>query len=243
MANSYFKFKQFTIHQDKCAMKVCTDACLFGALVAGCKTCLSTDKQFVNCLEIGTGTGLLSLMIAQKNNALKIDAVEIDAVAAGQASENVAASPWAENIKVFNEDILRFSYEKKYDCIISNPPFFEDDLRSADKAKNNAKHNTSLNLLQLLQVVESYLSADGFFAVLLPYHRVGYFIEESEKAGLHLSKQILVKQTIKHKFFRGILFFSRKKTPPQLMEIIIKDAEHNYTPEFADTLKDYYLFL
>ncbi len=224
-------------------MKVTTDACLFGALVAGCKTCLPAGKQLANCLEIGTGTGLLSLMVAQKNNALKIDAVEIDAAAAEQAGENIAASPWAENIEVFNDDILSFSSEKKYDCIISNPPFFEDDLQSADKAKNNAKHNTSLNLMQLLQVVDKYLTTDGFFAVLLPYHRVGYFIEESEKPGLHLSKQILVKQTMKHKFFRGVLFFNRLKTEPQLMEIIIEDADHNYTPEFTAALKDYYLFL
>jgi tRNA1Val (adenine37-N6)-methyltransferase len=224
-------------------MKVTTDACLFGALVASCKTFLPTDSQCTNCLEIGTGTGLLSLMVAQKNNALKIDAVEIDAAAAAQAAENIAASPWAENIAVFNEDILSFSSDKKYDCIVSNPPFFEDDLQSADKAKNNAKHNTSLNLLQLLQVVDKYLSPDGFFAVLLPYHRVAYFIEESVKAGLHLSNQILVKQTLKHKFFRGILFLSRKEVDPQQDEIIIKDTEHNYTPQFAAALKDYYLFL
>lgn len=224
-------------------MKVTTDACLFGAMVASCKTCLPAGKQLVNCLEIGTGTSLLSLMVAQKNNALKIDAVEIDAAAAEQAAENIAASPWADRIQVFNEDILNLGSDKKYEYIISNPPFFEDDLQSADKAKNNAKHNTSLNLLQLLQVVEKYLTPEGFFAVLLPYHRVGYFIEESEKMGLHLSKQILVKQTLKHKFFRGILFLSRKEVDPQQDEIIIKDAEHNYTPQFAAALKDYYLFL
>jgi tRNA1Val (adenine37-N6)-methyltransferase len=246
MANSYFKFKQFTIHQDKCAMKVCTDACLFGALIANCPTCLHKGRlAIVNCLEIGTGTGLLSLMLAQKNNTIKIDAVEIDAPAAEQATENIAASPWAGNIQVFNEDILTFSPTegKKYDCIISNPPFFEDDLQSADKAKNNAKHNTALNLLQLLQVVDNYLATDGFFAVLLPYHRVGYFIEESVKMGLHLNKLVLVKQTIKHKFFRGILFFNRKNTEPEYNEIIIKDSNHNYTPAFSAALRDYYLFL
>jgi tRNA1Val (adenine37-N6)-methyltransferase len=238
MANSYFKFKQFTIHQDKCAMKVCTDACLFGALVADCQ--LPT----ANCLDIGTGTGLLPLILAQKNNTLKIDAVEIDAAAAAQATENIAASPWANKIQVFNEDILNFSsVSKEYDCIISNPPFFEDDLQSANEAKNNAKHDTALNLLQLLQVVDMHLSKNGFFAVLLPYHRVAYFTDEAEKIGLYLSKQILVKQTFKHKFFRGILFFSRKQTEPQLSEIIIRDTEHNYTPEFSAALKDYYLFL
>jgi tRNA1Val (adenine37-N6)-methyltransferase len=238
MANSYFKFKQFTIHQDKCAMKVCTDACLFGALLPP-----NPLKGECHVLDIGTGTGLLSLMIAQKSNEVKIDAVEIDTQAAAQATGNIAASPWADRIHVFNEDILTYRSGEKYDCIISNPPFFEDDLQSADEAKNNAKHDTALNLLQLLQVVNGKLAKDGFFAVLLPYHRVRYFIAEAEKTGLHVSKQIFVKQTLKHKFFRGILFFSRKQTEPQLSEIIIRDTQHNYTPEFAAALKDYYLFL
>lgn len=232
-------------------MKVCTDACLFGALVASCTTCLPkgrqpitpTHGQFLHCLEIGSGTGLLSLMIAQKNNALKIDAVEIDEAAAAQAASNIAASPWADRIEVFNEDILAFKPGKEYDCIVSNPPFFEDDLQSVDKAKNDAKHDTSLNLSQLLQVVDTYLQPAGFFAVLLPYHRVEYFIEEAKKTGLFLSKQILVKHTLKHKFFRAVLFFNRKQTEPQFAEIIIRDAEHNYTPQFAAPLKDYYLFL
>ena len=224
-------------------MKVCTDACLFGALVADYITRQPAGKQFDHCLDIGTGTGLLSLMLAQKNNTVKIDAVEIDAAAAEQAGNNIAASPWAGNIQVFIENILNFDPENKYDCMISNPPFFEDDLQSADQAKNTARHDTSLNLLQLLQVVENHIGSDGFFAVLLPYHRVGYFIEACEKKGLHLSKQILVKQTIKHSFFRGILFFKRRKTEARFSEIIIKDNEHHYTPEFAIALKDYYLFL
>ena len=237
MANSYFKFKQFKIHQDKCAMKVCTDACLFGALVAG-------SKQLIgHCLDIGTGTGLLALMLAQKNKALKIDAVEIDTDAASQAQENISASLWADSIQVFNADILKLKADKKYDCIISNPPFFEDDLQSKDDAKNKAKHNASLSFLQLVHVVDAHLTADGFFAALLPYHRVDYFIEEAGKVDLHLTKQILVKQTLKHKFFRGILFFKRKESKPACSEIIIKDLDHNYTPEFAAALKDYYLFL
>jgi tRNA1Val (adenine37-N6)-methyltransferase len=238
MANSYFKFKQFTIHQDKCAMKVCTDACLFGALVADC------TLPTANCLDIGTGTGLLPLILAQKNNTLKIDAVEIDAAAAAQATENIATSPWADNIQVFNDDILNFSsVSKEYDCIISNPPFFEDDLQSADENKNNAKHSTTLNLIQLLDVVNRLLDKNGFFVVMLPYHRLDYFIEAAKKIGLHVNKQILVRQTMKHKFFRSILFFSYKQNQPEQIEIIIKDTQNNYTPQFAAALKDYYLFL
>jgi len=237
MANSYFKFKQFTIHQHKCAMKVCTDACLFGAVTANDK------MQSGNCLDIGTGTGLLSLMVAQKNNSAIIDAIEIDTNAAEQALENITASPWANRIQVINKDILKLRTKKQYDFIFSNPPFFEDDLLSADKAKNNAKHNTSLTLIKLLKFVDPHLTADGLFTLLLPYQRVDYFIEEAKKTGFHLSRQILVKQTLKHKFFRGILSFKRKETKPHYSEIFIKDINQNYTPEFSALLKDYYLFL
>ena len=243
MANSYFKFRQFTIHQDKCAMKVCTDACLFGALVANNIFSITKKAEALQCLDIGTGTGLLSLMIVQKNNHIKIDAIEIDALAAKQATENIAASPWADNIQVIKKDILTLVTDKEYNYIFSNPPFFEDDLKSAVKAKNNAKHDTSLSLLQLLQVVNKQLATTGVFAVLLPYHRVDYFIDESKKMGLYLTKQVLVKQTIKHKFFRGILFFKRKENEQDLSEIIIKDTALNYTPEFSAALKDYYIFL
>ena len=237
MPNNYFQFKQFTVFQDKCAMKVCTDACLFGAVAA------SHQQPVGNCLDIGTGTGLLSLMIAQKNPLSIIDAVEIDAEAAKQAGQNFSASPWADRINVINTDILSLKTGKKYDLIISNPPFFEDDLRSPDETKNNAKHDASLSLVQLLDFVKEHLDENGSFAVLLPYHRLTYFMDEAEKAGMHLTRQVLVKQTGKHDYFRGILFFSFVKTIPKLSEIIIKDNEGNYTPEFIDALKDYYLYL
>lgn len=237
MANSYFKFKRFTINQDKCAMKVCTDACLFGALVADVKPAGN------NFLDIGTGTGLLPLMVAQKNETAVIDAVEVDTAAAEQAKENVESTALADRISVINEDILNFNAGKLYDCIITNPPFFEDDLKSSDTAKNAAKHDTSLNLSQILKFVNGNLTKDGSFAVLLPYARVDYFINEATKSGFNISRKVLVKQTIKHKFFRGILFFCRQEISTQSSEIIIRDAEHNYTPEFARLLKDYYLFL
>jgi tRNA1Val (adenine37-N6)-methyltransferase len=243
MANSYFKFKQFTIQQDKCAMKVTTDACLFGALLADNIFALANTINTIHSLDIGTGTGLLSLMAAQKNNQINIDAIELDKSASEQATDNIDDSPWAERITVINENILSFVPGKQYDFIFSNPPFFENDLKSADKAKNNAKHATSLGLLQLLQIVESLLTTAGAFSVLLPFNRIDYFIAESKKCGLHLSKQVMVKQTDKHNFFRGILFFNRTENNPVLSEIIIKDTAHNYTPEFSAALKDYYLFL
>ncbi|MES2850640.1 MAG: methyltransferase [Bacteroidota bacterium] len=237
MPNNYFKFKQFTIQQENCAMKVCTDACLFGAWVADqVKT-----KAATNILDIGTGTGLLSLMLAQRVPAM-IDAVEIDEAAYLQAKENFEQSPWKERLGIFNTNILKFDVEKKYDCIISNPPFFENDLKSTDKNKNAAKHDTALTLEQLLPTVQKLLKDDGSFAVLIPYHRVEECILLAEKFGLQLSKKVLVKQTPKHEYFRGILIFSCTKKNMLTEEITIKNESNIYTERFSELLKDYYLY-
>lgn len=240
MPNNYFQFKQFTVYQESCAMKVCTDACLFGAYIA---ELINKEKLPVkNCLDIGTGTGLLSLMLAQKTT-VQIDAVEIDKAAYQQAEKNFEQSPWREKLNIFNTDITQFDNNKKYDFIISNPPFFESDLKSNNNNNNTAKHDTALTLLQLLKVVVKYLTDDGFFAVLLPYHRVNYCIDEAAKLSLHLSKKILVKQTPGHDYFRGILFFCNQQTSLITEEIIIKNETGDYTEDFVNLLKDYYLYL
>ncbi|MEI9959279.1 MAG: methyltransferase [Ferruginibacter sp.] len=168
-------------------MKVCTDACLFGAYVAD-ELQSRTYGTAANILDIGTGTSLLSLMLAQKTT-VPIDAVEINEAAFTQTKENIQQSAWKENITVYNTDIIQFESGKKYDCIISNPPFFEADLLSDDKNKNAAKHDTTLTLQQLLQNIERLLSDNGFFAVLLPYHRSSYFEAESKKLDFHLAKK------------------------------------------------------
>ena len=221
-------------------MKVCTDACLFGAYIAG--SIEEGKLTSTNILDIGTGTGLLSLMLAQKTTAI-IDAAEIDKAAYYQARENFEESPWKERLNIFHADIVQFEPAKKYDCIISNPPFFEKDLKSDDSKKNAAKHDSALTLQQLLEVVIKYLEKDGVFAVLLPYHRINYFTEEAEKVGLHLSKKVLVKQTPLHAWFRGMLFFSRHQTIPTKEEISIRDKMGDYTNKFIDLLEDYYLYL
>ncbi len=241
MSNHYFQFKQFTIQQDKCAMKVCTDACLFGAFVAN-EIQANEQDAIKNILDIGSGTGLLSLMLAQKLHAA-IDTVEIDTPAFEQAKENIAQSLYKEKIKIFNADIVQFSTEKKYDYIISNPPFFEADLKSGNEKKNAAKHDTALTLQELLHNADRLLSTTGFFAVLLPYHRSNYFEEEAEKLNFHLNKKISVKQTPKHDFFRAILIFYKTKTTANQSTLTIKNEEGKYTDEFTNLLKDYYLYL
>ena len=150
---------------------------------------------------------------------------------------------YKEKIEIFNADIVQFRTEKKYDYLISNPPFFEADLKSGNEKKNAAKHDTALTLQELLHNADRLLSTTGFFAVLLPYHRSNYFEEEAAKINLYLSKKISVKQTPKHNYFRSILIFSRHEVNTLQEEIIIKNEDGNYSPAFIDLLKVYYLHL
>jgi tRNA1Val (adenine37-N6)-methyltransferase len=240
LANSYFQFNQFTIQQGNCAMKVCTDACLFGAWVA--EIIRQQEKTAQNILDIGSGTGLLSLMIAQKS-AASIDGVEIDKDACLQSVENVQQSPFKDRVTITNTDVLALQSPKKYDWIITNPPFFEHDLKSENAQKNAAKHDTALQLNQLVSVVVNFLKADGFFAVLLPYHRMDECIKAAEKSQLFVCQQLLVRQTPKHPYFRCMLIFSYENTSTTVNEVVIKNSENNYTDGFTRLLQDYYLHL
>jgi tRNA1Val (adenine37-N6)-methyltransferase len=193
-----------------------------------------------NILDIGTGTGLLSLMIAQKSSG-EIDAVEIEENSYFQAKENIAQSPWNKRIHAYNADIKSWSPEKKYDLIICNPPFFENDLRSAHQKKNIAKHHDTLTLNELIEVIKNNLNSNGHFAVLLPFHRVGYFKTFTLENNFYLADELLVKQTPRHSCFRGILLLGTEETSFGSTEITIKNEEGNYTEAFNYLLKDYYL--
>ncbi|ANI89368.1 hypothetical protein A9P82_08730 [Arachidicoccus ginsenosidimutans] len=239
MAQTYFQFKQFKIEQDKTAMKVCTDACLFGALITENETVIKDDTV----LDIGAGTGLLSLMIAQKNTAAKIDAVEIDKDAFEQARENISHSIW-KNVEVHHQPIQEFTKDRNacYDLIVSNPPFFENDLKSINEQRNKALHSSDLSLKELVEIVNKLLAEKGTFCVLLPFSRTEYFVNLAEKENLFLQKKILVKQTPKHHFFRSILFFKKENSGYETEEIVIKENDV-YSLRFTELLKDYYLYL
>lgn len=238
MSNNYFQFKQFKINQDKSSMKVCTDSCLFGAYVAD--KIESKLIQLKRILDIGSGTGLLTLMVAQKSDAI-IDTVEIDENSYYQTKENVAESEWNQRLKPFHTDIKTFTASYKYDLIISNPPFFENDLKSAHKNKNVAKHHDSLTFQELIQSIKNNLASNGTFLVLLPFHRTGYFKKFAAENNFYLIEEMFIKQTPKHDYFRAILFFATKPESVISKELIIKDEEGKYTKEFNFLLKDYYL--
>lgn len=235
MANTYFKFKQFTIYQDKCAMKVCTDACLFGAW-------LTLPKNTVTVLDIGAGTGLLSLMLAQKKSNLKIDAIEIDKNAYEQCKENFEASIWKDRLNTINGDIKDYSFNKKYDYIISNPPFFENEQKSINEQEIIAKHASQLTLSELIKAMVNNLTEDGQFAVLLPYYRK----QEMEKLALQYNYYpitiALMQHSKAHPYFRYTAIFSREQNTPNITNIIIQE-EKTYTSATVELLQPYYLFL
>lgn len=240
MANNYFSFKQFTVYQENTAMKVCTDACLLGALVA--KALSNSPTKIESILDIGTGTGLLALMLAQETKA-SIDAVELNAAAAAEARQNVLQSPWANRIRVIEKDICVVTPSAPYDFIISNPPFFEQDLKSNDAAKNAAKHDSTLTLNELIQQINRLLSNSGSAAVLIPFDRTKYVEILLLENNLELHKKIMVQQTDKHLFFRSILFFGKEKQSTEQTSIYITDENRNYSSIFASLLKPFYLKL
>ena len=239
MPNHFFRFKQFNINQDKCAMKVCTDACLFGAWLSN--YIQQKNIQINKVLDIGTGTGLLSLIMAQHLQA-SFDAIEIDKLAASQAKENFETSPWAAQFKVINEDIKKWKSVTKYDLIISNPPFFENDLRSYDNARNLALHHDGLRLEILLEIVKSKLRDNGNFAVLIPYKRREYFLSLLQKNKFYLEEEVQIKQTEKHNPFRLIFIISKTESVTNKTEIYIKE-EGKYSYQFTSLLQNYYLNL
>jgi tRNA1Val (adenine37-N6)-methyltransferase len=238
MSNHYFQFKKFKIEQEHCAMKVCTDACLFGAWVVELLELQHYSNQ-INVLDIGTGTGLLSLIAAQEINC-KIDAIEIDEVAARQAATNFSSSPFGSKIKIVETDIKKLETNNTYDCIISNPPFFENDLTSPDAKRNVALHSTALSLKELTKIIDQKLSSDGIVTLLLPFHRKEEMIKLALENDLHLFSNADIKQTPKHVFFRTFLAFSRNAKTLQSEEIIIQD-NRVYTERFIKLLKKYYL--
>lgn len=222
-------------------MKVCTDACLFGSLLP----VLKKENGKIQALDIGTGTGLLALMYAQKNPLSLVDAVEIDEAAAQQAKENFELSPWKERLNIYHASVQEFSKTREfsYDLIFSNPPFFENDLKSDDDKRNLALHSAELSLEELVFIVTKLLKEEGVFAVLLPYHRTTYFEELAQNNNLFLRQKILIKQTPKHNYFRSILHFNKYKSEVKEFEIVIQTNEGKYTEEFIALLKDYYLYL
>jgi tRNA1Val (adenine37-N6)-methyltransferase len=261
VANPFFQCKEFIVHQQHTSMKVCTDACLFGAWVAK-QPSLETAHSI---LDIGTGTGLLSLILAQvtDKNKTKITAVEIESQAAAEASSNFNLSKWSERLMIVNDSIQNFATSiskgefvskglnnnSLFDIVISNPPFYEGDLKSPDDNKNKAAHSTELPWTSLVENVSSLLTDTGSFFVLVPTLRAYTMQKLAEVNQLQLAEEVLVYNDAKHLPFRSFLHFRKAKSPIDKdisvlrNKIVIKNSDNTYSTEFTALLKDYYLHL
>lgn len=236
MSNPFFRFKQFTVRHDKCAMKVGTDGVLLGAWadIAGCK----------RILDIGTGTGLIALMLAQRSQAL-IDAIDIDADACLQAEENTEASPFAGRIRVIHTALSDFTTTcpDRYDLIVSNPPYFVDSLKCPDRQRATARHTDTLPLETLLRDGRRLLAPGGHIALILPYDQKEHLYMSLRKESLFLSKEVSVASTLGAlpKRILTELASGPSATPPHPGLLTIETAHLQYTDEYIALTKDFYL--
>lgn len=236
MPNTSFAFKQFTIKQDQCAMKVGTDAVLLGSWV------VPNGSQQI--LDIGTGTGVIALMLAQKTTA-HIDAIDIDENAFLQARQNVMESNFAGKITVMHCTLQEYSktVEKKYNLIVTNPPYFEQSLKSTDEHRSFARHADVLPFEELIDGVLKLLDVKGKFCLILPTLEAEKFRIMAQKKGLFLSKLLRVKSNVKKDTDKRYLM-QFEFTPTEFSEktIAIEEEErHQYTSDYIELTKDYYV--
>lgn len=237
MPNSYFQFKQFRIEQGQCAMKVTTEGCILGAWVA------KQAGDVKRVLDIGAGTGLISLMLAQKLASAEIHAVELNEDAAAQALDNFEKSPWKERVFLHYGSIQTYQAIQKFDLIISNPPFFNQSLSSPSSKINLARHDDSLSQQELVASILTNLTADGLAYILYPERESDAFQQIAEQAGLHVHYQLTVLNSPGAGIFRKVMAYGLKPAKPSSSVLIIKDENQQYTSDFVDLLRTYYLHL
>ncbi|MDR0385346.1 MAG: methyltransferase [Prevotellaceae bacterium] len=234
MSNDYFRFKQFTVWQDMTAMKVGIDSVLLGSWVA-----VSGSEK--NVLDIGAGSGILSLMMAQKIPGAKIVACEIDEHACRQAADNIAQSKWSERITAVNTDIGMLPHEpKSFDLIICNPPYFEKSLKSHDSRRNIARHNDSLPFHYLIDCVHRLLRDDGRFALIVPENRVAAIVELAGNKKLFPARRLNVKPAEAKPVNRVIMELSYVLRPLEERLLTVRVA-NRYSGDYVSMTEDFYL--
>jgi tRNA1Val (adenine37-N6)-methyltransferase len=232
-----FQFKQFSVHQDKTAMKIGTDGVLLGAWAP-------TAHQPFSILDIGTGTGLIALMLAQRTAAEQIDALEIDEAAYEQAVDNFENSPWNDRLFCFHAGLDEFieEPEDEYDLIVSNPPFYAEDYKTENEQRDLARFQDALPFEDLVEAADLLLSENGIFAVILPFKEEAKFIALAKDFDLFPIKITRVKGTPTTEIKRSLLAFTRFETLNFLTdELVIETARHDYTSEYITLTKDFYL--
>lgn len=234
MGRSYFRFKQFLIKQESAAMKVGTDGVLLGAWV---------DVDNVNsALDIGTGSGVIALMIAQRSNA-KIHAVEIDEASALQAKHNFEESPWGTRITIDHLSLQAFASasNSKFDLIVSNPPYFNKSLKSPSAERTLTRHTDELPNSDLLNGVKTLLAPEGRFCAIFPYTEGNILIAEAVNYGLYCNRKLFVQTKPDKPIIRILTEFSFHKKRLPDSTISIHTANGDYTDEYKQLTADFYL--
>jgi tRNA1Val (adenine37-N6)-methyltransferase len=234
---SIFQFKQFSVNQDQTAMKIGTDGVLLGAWTP-------IDNNPKSVLDLGTGTGIIALMLAQRCDAEQIDALEIDENAYEQAVENFEGSPWGDRLFCFHAGLDEFidDPEDEYDLIVSNPPFFSEDYRSANEQRDLARFQEAMPFEELVEAADLLLSENGIFSVIIPFNEEDRFIELCAEVELFPIKVTRVKGAQNTKIVRSLLAFKRYELSVLTAdELVIEISRHEYTPEYISLTKDFYL--
>jgi len=235
---STFQFKQFNVNQDRCAMKIGSDGVLLGAWCP-------TDNQTFSVLDIGTGTGVLSLMLAQRSNAEQIDAIEIDENAFEQCVENFENSPWNDRLYCYHAALDEFVEEMEdqvYDLIISNPPFYSENYKTDNSQRDLARFQDALPFNDLVEAASLLLSENGIFAVIIPFKEEEKFIDLCAEVKLYPVKVTHVKGTPTSEIKRSLLAFKRYELSVLTAdELVIEKARHQYTKEYIALCQDFYL--
>lgn len=231
-----FHFKQFSVQQDQCAMKIGTDGVLLGAWT-------SIDHHPNSILDIGAGTGIIALQLAQRSSAASIDAIEIDDLAHEQCTTNFENSPWADRLFCYHASVQEFASEidESYDLIVSNPPFYSEDYKSENEARDTARFTDALPFQHLLVCAAHLLSEDGIFAVILPKKEEQPFIQLAETVGLYPQRLCRVRGTETAPVKRSLIEFSFRQTELIQEELTIEISRHQYTEAYQNLVSDFYL--
>ncbi|MDR1723622.1 MAG: methyltransferase [Tannerella sp.] len=233
MSNDYFQFKKFTIRQDRCAMKAGTDGVLLGAWASAPGDC--------RILDVGAGTGLVALMLAQRFEQAVIDAIEIDEDAYYQSIDNIAQSPFKNNINVVKGDFLKYFTATKYDLIVSNPPYFDRALKSPDKKRTAARHNDLLPLKSLIEQTMLMLTEEGRIALILPTQLSDNMDFIIASHGLFVTRYTKVIPVEGARPKRFLIEISTKSMPLRQTELTLMTKDRRMTPQYAELTGDFYL--
>jgi len=231
-----FQFKEFTVHQDRCAMKVGTDGVLLGAWT-------SLEHQPETILDVGAGTGLIALQLAQRSVAETIDAIELDEAAYEQCVSNFEGSPWADRLFCYHAGFDEFvdEIEDEYDLIVSNPPFYSEEVDSGDVSRDQARQNSSLPFDELVVGVAQLLSENGRFSVIVPHKEELNILELANQNQLYPQRITRVKGNAQVEYKRSLMEFGFEKVEVRIDELIIEKERHEYTEPYIKLTEPFYL--